>query len=128
MWANEALDDVRANTAAKARREYVLQKAAFRKEEAELKQHIADAKEELAVMPKRGRPSKRRKELEAFLQEQTLLATLEETVTKGSGLPRRDQFSLDHQNILDDLAQRVKDQGIQICSRSQAGKPNRESK
>ena len=108
-WANEALDDVRANTVAKARREYVQQKAAFHKEEAELKQHIADAKEELAVMPKRGRPSKRRKELVAFLQEQTLLATLEGTVAKGPGRPRCDQFSPDHQDILDALAQRVKD-------------------
>jgi len=108
-WANEALDDVRANTAAKARREYAQQKEAFRKEEAELKQYIADAEKELEAMPKRGRHSKRRKELEAFLQKQTLLANLGIAVAKGSGRPRSEQFLPEHQDILDDLAQRVKD-------------------
>ena len=108
-WANEALDDVRANTASKARREYAAQKEAFRKEEAEQAQRRADAEKELDAMPKRGRHSKRRKELEAFLKEQTLLANLEETAAKGPGRPRSEQLSPEHQAILDNLAQRVKD-------------------
>ena len=108
-WANEALDDVRSNTAAKARREYARQKEAFRREEANRKQRVADAKKEIEAMPKRGRPSKRRIELEAFLQEQMILASLEGTDAKGPGRPRGEQFSPEHQNLLDNLAQRVKD-------------------
>ena len=107
-WANEALDDVRTNTAAKARREYSRQKEAFRKSEAEQAQRCADAERELAAMPKRGRHSKRRKELEAFLQEQTALAVLEESREKGPGRPPKEQFSPDHQEVLNDLAQQVK--------------------
>ena len=107
-WANEALDDVRSNTAAKARQEYTQQKEAFRKEESDLKQRRANAEKELAAMPKRGRPSKRRKELEEFLQEQMLLTNLEGSSSTRLGRPRSEQFSSEHQDILDDLAQRVR--------------------
>ena len=108
-WANEALDDVRSNTAARARREYTQQKEAFRKEEAELAQRRAEAEKELAAMPKRGRHSKRRKELEAFLQEQKTLAALEADTGRKPGRPRNEQFSTEHQAILDDLAQKATD-------------------
>ena len=59
-------------------------------------------------MPKRGRPSKHRKELEAFLQEQMLLTNLEGSSSTRLGRPRSEQFSSEHQDILDDLAQRVR--------------------
>ncbi|MBO7728170.1 MAG: ISL3 family transposase [Oscillospiraceae bacterium] len=108
-WANEALDDVRSNTAAKARREYARQKEAFRKQEEELAQRRSEAEKELAAMPKRGRHSKRRKELEAFLQEQAVLAAMEELQPKHSGRPSKEQFSTEHQKILNDLAQQAKD-------------------
>ena len=108
-WANEALDDVRSNTAAKARREYTKQKEAFREQEEELVRRRCEAETELAAMPKRGRHSKRRKELEAFLQEQAVLAALADTQTARSGRPPKEQFSSEHQEILDGLSQRVKD-------------------
>lgn len=73
-WATEKLDKVRVATAAKAAREYESRKQEFQKaeaeavqaaEDAEKKKHAAEA--ELASMPKRGRPSKRKQELLAFL-------------------------------------------------------------
>lgn len=108
-WANEALDDVRSSTAAKARREYSKQKEEFRKAEAEQKQRRVDAEKELALMPKKGRHSKRRKELEAFLQEQAVLAATEEPREKRLGRPPKEQFLPEHQEILNHLAQQEKD-------------------
>ena len=108
-WANEALDDVRSNTASKARQEYKRQKEAFLKQEAELTQRIIDAKAELAAMPRRGRHSNRRKELKAFLQEQETLAALEKCQERGPGRPPNEQFTPEHQEILADLEQRAKD-------------------
>ena len=108
-WANGALDEVRSNTAAKARREYARQKEAIRKQEEDLAQRRAKAEIELAAMPKRGRHSKRRKELEAFLQEQAALAATEDSQPKHLGRPPKEQFSTEHQKILNDLAQKAKD-------------------
>ena len=108
-WANEALDDVRSNTAAKARREYAKQKEVFRQQEAELVQRRFEAEKELASMPKRGRHSKRRKELEAFLQEQAVLEDLGNAQPKRAGRPPKEQFSHEHQEILDTLSKRAKD-------------------
>ena len=108
-WANEALDDVRSNTAAKARREYSKQKEEFRRVEAEQAQRCADAEKELASMPKRGRRSKRRKELEAFLQEQAVAAEMADLREKRPGRPPKERFSSEHQEILDHLAQQAKD-------------------
>lgn len=88
--------------------EYTRQKEVFRKEEEELARRCAEAEEELAAMPRRGRHSKRRKELEAFLQEQASFA-LEEAPEKRPGRPRHEPFSAEHQAILDDLAQRATD-------------------
>ena len=108
-WANEALDEVRSNTAAKARREYSKRKEEFRKQEAEQEKRRNEAEKELASMPKRGRHSKRRKELEAFLQEQEILAAVEKSQEKRPGRPPKEQFSSAHQEILDHLAQQAKD-------------------
>ena len=108
-WANTALDGVRSNTAAKARQEYAKQKETFRRQEAELARRRCEAKKELAAMPKRGRPSRRRKELEAFLQEQEVFAALTDTQAAGPGRPPKERFSSDHQGLLDALSQRAKD-------------------
>ena len=108
-WANEALDDVRSNTAAKARREYAKQKEAFRQQEAELARRRCEAEKELSSMPKRGRHSKRRKELEAFLQEQMILEDLDNAQPKRTGRPPKEQFSREHQEILDTLSHQAKD-------------------
>ena len=108
-WANTALDSIRSNTAAKARREYTKQKETFRRQEAELVLRRCEAAKELAAMPKRGRPSKRRKELEAFLREQEVLAVLTDMQTANPGRPPKKRFSSEHQEILDALSQRAKD-------------------
>ena len=108
-WANEALDDVRTNTAAKARRDYSRKKEEFRKLEVEQEQRRTEAEEELASMSKRGRPSCRRKELEAFLQEMEVFSRFEQSQPKKKGRHPKEQFSSDHQEILNDLAQRAKD-------------------
>ena len=108
-WANASLDKVRANTAAKAKREYTRQKEDFLKQETELAKRCADWAAELAAMPKRGRPSKRRKELESFLQEQRNRTPREDMQPKSPGRPRDEHFSSEHQSVLDDLAGRIKD-------------------
>ena len=73
-WANEKLDKVRTATAAKAAREYDRRKQEFQKAEAEAAEAAENARQqrmaaeaELAAMPKRGRPGKRKQELLDFL-------------------------------------------------------------
>lgn len=154
-WANEKLDKVRTATAAKASREYDLRKQEFRKAEAEAaeiaeaaRQKRVAAEAELAAMPKRGRPSKRKQELLDFLasltetetldqqriaaqaelaampkhgrpsrRKQELLAFLEGRLeflpprispSKKNGRPRKEQFTSEHQEILDQLQNRAK--------------------
>ena len=83
-WATGKLDKVRTATAAKAAREYDRRKQEFQKAEAEAakaakaarKQRMA-AEAELAAMPKRGRPSKRKQELLAFLASLTEAVQME---------------------------------------------------
>ena len=104
-WGNTALDEVRSITAAKARREYTKQLEEFRKLESELAKRCAEAVKELAAMPKKGRPSKRRKELESFLQEQNYPFPS----SKNPGRPKKEGLKPEHQTIVDDLAQRAKD-------------------
>ena len=157
-WANEKLDKVRTATAAKAAREYDHRKQEFQKSEAEAaeaaeavrRQRIA-AEAELAAMPKRGRPSKRKQELLDFLaslteavqmetpgqqcaaaeaelaampkhgrpskRKQDLLAFLEGRLeflppvmphSKKKGRPRKEQFTPEHQEILDQLQNRAR--------------------
>ncbi len=157
-WANEKLDKVRTATAAKASREYDLRKQEFRKAEAgaakaaeAARQQRVAAEAELAAMPKRGRPSKRKQELLDFLaslnkavqtenleqqraaaeaelaampkhgrpsrRKQDLLAFLEGRLeflppvtssSKKKGRPRKEQFTSEHQEILDQLQNRAK--------------------
>ena len=157
-WANEKLDKVRTSTAAKASREYERRKQEFQKAEAEAaetaeaarQQRIA-AETELAAMPKRGRPSRRKQELLDFLASLTetaqtetpeqqraaaeaelaamplhgrpskrkrdILAFLEGRLeflppvtfpSKKKGRPRKEQFTPEHQEILDQLQNRAK--------------------
>ena len=115
-WANSALDKVRASTAAKANREYEAIKEQFRKEEAEeaaafeaLKQEYENACTELAAMPRRGRPSNRRRELEAFIKEYEKAIQCSWIESPGKGRPRKERFSLEHQQVLDEYNARVKE-------------------
>ena len=157
-WANEKLDKVRTATAAKAAREYDRRKQEFQKAEAETaeaaetaRQQRMAAEAELAAMPKRGRPGKRKQELLDFLvslteavqtetpeqqraaaeaelaampkhgrpsrRKQDLLAFLEGQLeflppvtspSKKKGRPRKEQFTLEHQEILDHLQNRAR--------------------
>lgn len=157
-WANEKLDKVRTATAAKAAREYDRRKQEFQKAEAEaaeaaetVRQQRMAAEAELAAMPKRGRPSKRKQELLDFLasltetahmatpeqqraaaeaelaampkhgrpsrRKQDLLDFLEGQLeflppvtspSKKKGRPRKEQFTLEHQEILDHLQNRAR--------------------
>jgi transposase len=156
-WANEKLDKVRTATAAKAAREYDRRKQEFQKAEAEAAEAAESARQqrmaaeaELAAMPKRGRPSKRKQELLDFLaalketetpeqprmaaaaeaelaampkhgrpsrRKQDLIAFLEGRLeflppvtspSKKKGRPRKEQFTLEHQEILDHLQNRAR--------------------
>ena len=117
-WANDALDDVRVATAARVRREHDRLLREFRDEEAEearLREGeataLAEARAELAAMPVRGRPSKRKLELRAYIAE--LEATLAghgggTGARRGPGRPGRDALSPEHQAALDELERRRK--------------------
>lgn len=114
-WANEALDKVRISTAAKANREYESLKEQYRREEAEeaaafeaLRESYSEALEELASMPKRGRPSKRRRELEAFIEEYEHIMQITWIEPARVGRPRKERFSLEHQKILNEYEDRAK--------------------
>ena len=115
-WANEALDKVRTNTAGKAKREYEAMKQQFREEEAEevtafnaLRASYEDAVKELAAMPKRGRPSNHRRELESFIEKYERTIQLSWIEPPKIGRPRKERFSPEHQQILDRYEAKVKD-------------------
>ena len=157
-WANEKLDKVRIATAAKASREYDRRKEEFRKAEAEAaetaeaarqkrmaaeaelaamprrgrpskrKQELMDfvaslteaaqiespeqqraaAEAELAAMPKRGRPSRRKQDLLAFLQGKLKILPPAASSSRKQGRPRKEPFTSEHQEILDQLEDRAK--------------------
>ncbi len=114
QWANDALDKVRLSAAAKARRAYAAKKAEFEAEEAEAARAAgdaararADAEAELASMPRRGRPSKRKRELLDFIAELDAAEAARAAAygPKGPGRPRKGaQLTLEHQRVLDGLA------------------------
>ena len=106
-WAIEALDKVRINTASKAAAEYERRKAEFEEAErqaahalAEAEKAKRDAEAELAAMPRRGRPSNRRKELLAFL---TSLPSSSCHDIRSTGKAKGVILSPEQQSILDNL-------------------------
>ena len=114
-WANESLDKVRSLTASKAYAEYARCKKAYQEAEAEVERatqeaekQLRAAEEELKNMSKRGRPSRRKREVLAFL------AALQETIASGQqpdrkpGRPRKEQFTPEHQKVLDQLSDKAK--------------------
>ena len=118
QWTNDALDKVRINTAARAKREYENLKATFVKAEAEAaaaiikaEQDYRDALSELASMPRRGRRSKRKNELLAFISEYEFIKA-EESQTpeaKKPGRPKKEQFTPEHEAKLKELSDKVED-------------------
>ena len=116
QWAGEALDKVRISAVSKASREYERMKKEYQKAEADEARAKEEAEsqrllalQELAAMPKCGRPSKRKKELLAFLDGSLSILPPETAPSKKKGRPRKDQLSPEHQDILDKYAQRAKD-------------------
>ena len=115
-WANEALDTVRVSTAKKANCEYEALKEQYRREEAEeaaaleaLKTAYEEAIKELTAMPKRGRPSNRRHELEAFIGEYEHMMQITWIEPPKIGRPRKERFSHEHQQVLKEYEDRAKD-------------------
>lgn len=115
-WANDALDKVRTITARKASREYEALKEQFRREEAEeadarkaLRDAYYDALEELSAIPRRGRPSNRRRELESFIEEYEHSVQLTWIEPSKVGRPRKERFSPEHQKLIDEYEERVRD-------------------
>lgn len=73
-WVNDVLDDIRSHTRSRALQEVEQLTKDFKaaeKEQAEqikdTQKKLSDAQEELASLPKRGRPSKRKGELQAYI-------------------------------------------------------------
>ena len=116
QWVNKALDEVRISTAAKAKREYNNLRDEYINAEAEVtaaaqkaKRKYEDALNELATMPRRGRPSKRKLELIAFTAEYESIQTAENTQTKKPGRPKKVQLTQEHEASLKELSNRIDD-------------------
>ena len=114
-WANEKLDHVRTATAAKAAAEYDRRKKEYQKAENEaaaaaekMMKQKQTAEAELESMPRRGRPSRRKLELQSFLASLQEITQNEETGSGKRGRPRNEQFTPEHQEILDQLSQKAK--------------------
>ena len=140
QWTNDALDRVRINTAARAKREYENLKADFIKAEAEAaaaiikaEQDYQNALSELASMPHRGRHSKRKKELAAFISEYESIRAdeMQHLQPKKQGRPKKEQFTPEHEAKLKELSDRVEDvkksrfalgHNPENCTDGQAGK------
>lgn len=106
-WANDALDKVRSSTAAKAAREYNRRKEEYAKAEQEAEEAVRSAREEFSSMPRQGRPSRRKKELLAFIAD--IQESMDAAPPVGQkGRPRKEQFSARHQEELDQLAEKAR--------------------
>ena len=116
QWINKALDEVRISTAAKARREYNRLKDEYIKAEAEAsaaskkaKQDYLDALEELAAMPRRGRPSVRKLELISFIAQYEAAQASENSQPRSVGRPKKIQLTPEHEASLKELSDRIDD-------------------
>lgn len=116
QWATEALDKVRISTAAKAKREYDNLKDQFAQAEAEAaearliaQQKYLEAVEKLASMPNRGRPSKLKMELKAFISEYESILSSEADEPRPVGRPKKERFSKEHDAALVEFQNRIND-------------------
>ena len=119
-WANDALDDVRLSICARAKAEHDRLKKAFAKEEAEerrareeAERELERARAELDAMPRRGRPSKRKLQLRAYVEK------LEEALAADGGGPapkpgkrgrkkKEPEPGPEHQAVIDELEEKRK--------------------
>lgn len=109
QWITEALDKVRKSTVNKARREYDILKAEFKEAEKEAEKTYTDAVKELGDMPKRGRPSNRKKELITFIQEYEKTRDAETELPRPVGRPKKEKFSQEHEKSLNKLSDILND-------------------
>ena len=117
QWANKALDDVRINTAAKAKRDYNHLRDEYIKAEAEVavasekaKQDYHNALIELSAMPRRGRPSVRKLELISFITEyEVAQESKDDQPKKTVGRPKKVQLTPEHEAALKELFDKVND-------------------
>jgi len=118
QWVNNALDEVRISTAAKARREYNKLKDEYIKAETEAtvaaektRQEYNAAIKELAEMPHRGRPSIHKLELISFIAEYESShdQSPENSKPKSVGRPRKVQLTSEHEASLKELSDRIDD-------------------
>ena len=77
-------------------------------ETATLDQQRIAAQAELAAMPKHGRPSRRKQDLLAFLEGSLEFLPPGTTPSKRKGRPRKEQFTSEHQEILDQLQNKAR--------------------
>ena len=103
-WAMEALDRVRVGVAARAKREHERLSREFEREEAEAEEALGaavrergEAQAELDAMPRRGRPSKRKLELRAYIEE------LDARIAGAGDEAARAALTLEHRAALDRL-------------------------
>lgn len=118
QWANDALDEVRRKTAAKAKKEYNSMKKEFIKAETEAAEAAAKAEEaynaaviELDSMPRCSRPGKRHMELLKFIMEYEKITASknEEPAKRNAGRPKKEQFTPEHEAVLTELYGAFKD-------------------
>ena len=125
-WANEAVDKVRMNTVKKANDEYKKTKLEYEKQENELKQKVEDLnskikqyEKSLSAFPKRGRPSKEKKETLKqieLLENQIKELSVEKETKKGR--PRLIDLNDEHIKKLDEIkneAERIKGSRYALC-------------
>ena len=118
QWINKALDEVRISTVAKAKREYNHLKDEYIRSEAEAvaaaqkaEHDYLDALEELATMPRRGRPSARKQEIISFIEEYEAAQakTQESRQPRSVGRPKKVQLTPEHEASLKELSDRITD-------------------
>lgn len=117
QWANNALDEVRSSTVRKANREYNKTKNEYQLAEAEAAKAALAAEEaykaataELLTMPRRGRRSKRHKELLEFVLAYATMEHQNNTQQKNPvGRPKKEQFTSEHEEMLNKLQKKIKD-------------------
>ena len=118
QWINKALDEVRISTAAKAKREYNSLREEYIKAEAaavtaskKAKQDYRNAMEELAAMPRRGRPSVRKMELISFIEEYEAAQAQvsENSQPRPVGRPKKMQLTPEHEASLKELSDKISD-------------------
>ena len=116
QWVNEALDEVRISTAAKAKKEYNKLKDEYIKAEAETaraaekaRQNYLDAVKELDAMPHRGRPSARKLELTTFIEEYKAAQAQAADISqpRPAGRPKKVQLTPEHEASLQELSDKI---------------------